>query len=56
MCPNCITQGSWVWIGPGLICLLFGLSAYLFFKQAKDDGQFDGDEEEAKHVFDESFS
>lgn len=48
MCPNCINQGTWVWIGPGLICLaFFGYAAYAFLK-ARQSGEFDGDEEEAK--------
>ena len=50
MCPNCIISGSWVWLGPGLICLGFALLAYLMYKLAKDQGEFDGDEEEAKYA------
>ena len=42
-------------LGRSRLNLLAGLSAYMFFKQAKDDGQFEGDEEEAKHgVFDDN--
>lgn len=54
MCPNCITQGTWVWLGPGVLCLaFFGLAAYAFMK-AKNSGELKGDEEEAKYsVFDD---
>lgn len=50
MCPNCIISGSWVWLGPGLICLGFALLAFLMYKLAKESGEFEGDEEEAKYA------
>ncbi len=52
MCPNCILNegGAWVWAGPGLVCALFALVAWYFFKEAKDQGAFEGDEEDPKHV------
>jgi hypothetical protein len=50
MCPNCIVGGSWVWLGPGLICLGFAALAFLMYKLAKDQGEFDGDEEDAKYA------
>lgn len=49
MCPNCIISGTWVWLTPALVCLAFALLAYLMFKLAKDSGEFDGDEEDAKY-------
>lgn len=54
MCPNCVTSGTWVWLGPGLICLGFGVIAWFFLHQAKESGAFEGDEEDPKYaVFDD---
>lgn len=54
MCPNCIMSGTWVWLGPGLICLLFMIFGAFFFYQARQAGQFEGDEEDPKYaVFEE---
>ncbi len=54
MCPNCIVTGTWVWVGPIMICLVFGLLAYMFFVKAKEAGEFEGDEEDPKYaVFDD---
>ncbi len=54
MCPNCISAGTWVWLGPGLLCLLFMVFAGFFLYQARSQGQFEGDEEDPKYaVFEE---
>ncbi len=54
MCPNCISQGTWIWIGPILICVAFAAYAGYFFFKGKQSGEFSGDEEEAKFsVFDD---
>ncbi len=56
MCPNCVlNQSSLIaWIGPGLICLVFGLLAGMFWFKAKESGEFQGDEEDPKYaVFDD---
>ena len=50
MCPNCIISGSWVWLMPGLVCLAFAILAYAMYKLAKEQGEFDGDEEDAKYA------
>ena len=53
MCPNCPLSGVWVWLGPGLLCLTFGIWAGFFYFAANKTGEFKGDEEEAKYsVFD----
>lgn len=55
MCPNCVLNqaGAWVWLGPGLVCLGFAALAGLFLWKARETGEFEGDEEDAKyHVFD----
>lgn len=56
MCPNCVlNQASLIaWIGPGLICLTFGILAAYFWHLAKKSGEFEGNEEDAKYaVFDD---
>lgn len=52
MCPNCVLNqaGAWIWLGPGLICVAFMVLAGYFLYQAKQEGVFEGDEEEPKHV------
>ncbi len=57
MCPNCVLNQSAVWsyLGPGVLCLFFGLLGVYFYYQGKKAGEFEGDEEDPKYaVFDDN--